>query len=311
MINSLKCGIIGCGSVGAAAAYTLATHGLFSELILIDMNQKRAHGEAMDISHGVSFSQPCRVKAGDYEDLEDAALVIIAAGVNQKPGETRLDLLTRNAAVMRSIITEIKRVCPDTILLIVSNPVDLLTGIALRLSGFPAQRVIGSGTVLDTARLKFLLGQKLGVDGRNVHAFVIGEHGDSELAVWSSANVSGIDLDDYCAAQNIPYDFDDLFTSVRHAAYEIIEGKGATYYGIAMSVLRIATCIVRGEHGVLPISCYAEGHYGLGKVCIGLPCVVGRNGVEKVLDIPLSEAEHKKLLDSAQTLQCALDELKL
>ena len=311
MINSLKCGIIGCGSVGSAAAYTLATHGLFSELVLIDMNHKRAHGEAMDISHGVSFSQPCRVKAGDYEDLKDAALVIIAAGVNQKPGETRLDLLTRNAAVMRSIITEIKRVCPDTILLIVSNPVDLLTGIALRLSGFPAQRVIGSGTVLDTARLKFLLGQKLGVDGRNVHAFVIGEHGDSELAVWSSANISGIDLEDYCAAQHITHDFDDLFASVRHAAYEIIEGKGATYYGIAMSVLRIATCIVRGEHGVLPISCYAEGHYELGKVCIGLPCIVGRNGVERVLDIPLSEAEHKQLLGSAQTLQRALDELQL
>lgn len=311
MTNSRKCGIIGCGSVGAAAAYTLATHGLFSELVLIDMNQKRAHGEAMDISHGVSFSQPCRVMDGDYDDLKDAAMVIIAAGVGQRPGESRLDLLTRNAAVMRSIITEITRVCPDAILLIVSNPVDLLTGIALRISGFPSERVIGTGTVLDTARLKFLLGQKLGVDGRNVHAFVIGEHGDSELAVWSSANISGIDLDDYCIGRGLSDDFSGLFESVRHAAYEIIEGKGATYYGIAMSVLRIATCIMRGEHSVLPISCYAEGHYGLGKVCIGLPCVVGRGGVETVLDIPLSPDEMQQLHRSAETLQNAFDQLQL
>ena len=311
MTNSQKCGIIGCGSVGAAAAYTLATHGLFSELILIDMNQKRAHGEAMDISHGVSFSQPCRVIDGSYDDLKDAAMVIIAAGVGQRPGESRLDLLTRNAAVMRSIITEITRVCPDAILLIVSNPVDLLTGIALRISGFPPERVIGSGTVLDTARLKFLLGHKLGVDGRNVHAFVIGEHGDSELAVWSSANISGIDLTDYCVGRGLSDDFSDLFESVRHVAYEIIEGKGATYYGIVMSVLRIATCIMRGEHSVLPISCYAEGHYGLGKVCIGLPCVVGRNGVETVLDIPLNEEEMHQLHHSAETLQHALDQLHL
>lgn len=265
----------------------------------------------MDISHGISFSQPCRVIDGDYDDLKDAALVVIAAGVGQKPGESRLDLLNRNAAVMRSIITEITRVCPDAVLLIVSNPVDLLTGIALRISGFPPERVIGSGTVLDTARLKFLLGQQLGVDSRNVHAFVIGEHGDSELAVWSSANISGIDLDDYCAGRNVSDDFSGLFESVRRAAYEIIEGKGATYYGIAMSVLRIVTCIVRGEHGVLPVSCYAAGHYGLGNVCIGLPCVIGRGGVETVLDIPLSEDELHQLHTSAQTLQSALDELKL
>lgn len=311
MTDSQKCGIIGCGSVGAAAAYTLATHGLFSQLVLIDMNKQRAHGEAMDISHGVSFSQPCRVIDGEYDDLKDAALIVIAAGVGQKPGESRLDLLTRNAAVMRSIITEIKRVCPDAILLIVSNPVDLLTGIAQRISGFPPQRIIGSGTVLDTARLKFLLGQRLSVDSRNVHAFVIGEHGDSELAVWSSANISGIDLTDYCAARSISNDFSGLFESVRHAAYEIIEGKGATYYGIAMSVLRIATCIMRGERSVLPVSCHAEGHYGLGNVCIGLPCVLGRSGVETVLDIPLSQAERQQLHASAQTLQRALDELNL
>lgn len=311
MTNSQKCGIIGCGSVGAAAAYTLATHGLFSELVLVDTNRQRARGEAMDISHGVSFSQPCRVIDGGYDDLRDAAMVIIAAGVGQRPGESRLDLLTRNAAVMRAIIAEITRVCPDAVLLIVSNPVDLLTAIALRLSGFPSARVIGTGTVLDTARLKFLLGQALGVDGRNVHAFVIGEHGDSELAVWSGANISGVDLADYCVCRGLSDDFSGLFESVRRAAYEIIEGKGATYFGIAMSVLRIATCIMRGEHSVLPVSCHAAGHYGLGDVCIGLPCVIGRGGVESVLDIPLSGDEQRQLHRSAETLRQALDQLGL
>lgn len=265
----------------------------------------------MDISHGVAFSQPCRVRGGTYNDLADASLVIIAAGVNQKPGETRIQLLERNAVVLRSIIREIVRVCPETILLVVSNPVDLLTAIALKLSGFPPSRVIGSGTVLDTARLKYLLGHQLGVDGRNVHAFIIGEHGDSELPVWSSANISGIDLDDYCAGRGIQPDYHALFESVRNAAYEIIMGKGATYYGIAMSVLRIATCIVRGEHSVLPVSAFAAGHYGLDEVCIGLPCIVGRNGIETILDIPLDQEEQKRLQASAHTLYSALSELDL
>jgi L-lactate dehydrogenase len=311
MIDYQKCGIIGCGGVGAATAYTLATHGLFSELVLVDIDQNRAHGEAMDISHSIAFSQPCRVRSGKYDDLANASLVIIAAGVNQKPGETRIQLLERNAVVLRSIIREIVRVCPETILLVVSNPVDLLTSIALKLSGFPSSRVIGSGTVLDTARLKYLLGHQLGVDGRNVHAFIIGEHGDSELAVWSSANISGIDLDDYCDSREMHPDYHALFESVRNAAYEIIMGKGATYYGLAMSVLRIATCIVRGEHSVLPVSTLASGHYGLGDVCLGLPCIVGRTGVETILDIPLNHNEQKRLQSSADTLYSALQELDL
>ncbi len=311
MIDYQKCAIIGCGGVGASCAYTLATHGIFSDLVLLDLDQRRAAGEAMDISHSIAFSQPCRVRSGSYDDLADAALVIISAGVNQKPGETRLQLLERNAAVLRSIIREVVRVCPDTILLVVSNPVDLLTDIARRLSGFPPCRVIGSGTVLDTARLKYLLGRELGVDGRNVHAFIIGEHGDSELPVWSSANISGIDLDDYCAGRNIQPDYHALFESVRGAAYEIIQGKGATYYGIAMSVLRIAACIVRDEHSVLPVSVCAQGHYGFDDVCIGLPCVIGRGGIETILDIPLSADEQTQLRASAQTLHDALTQLSL
>ncbi len=311
MIDYQKCAIIGCGGVGASCAYTLATHGIFSDLVLIDLDQRRAKGEAMDISHSIAFSQPCRVRSGTYRDLEHAALVIISAGVNQKPGESRLQLLERNAAVLRSIINEVVRVCPETILLVVSNPVDLLTDIARQLSGFPFSRVIGSGTVLDTARLKYLLGCELGVDGRNVHAFIIGEHGDSELPVWSSANISGIDLDDYCAGRGIQPDYHALFESVRGAAYEIIQGKGATYYGIAMSVLRIATCIVRNERSVLPVSVYANGHYGLDNVCIGLPCVVGREGIETILDIPLSPEEEDQLRSSARTLHEAVSKLNL
>ena len=197
-MNLQKCAVIGTGFVGATAAYTLATSGLFSELILLDVNRTKAEGEAADISHGVSFAQPCAVHAGDYQDLKDCGLVILAAGANQKPGETRIDLLHRNEVILKSILDAVLSVAPDCILLVVSNPVDLLTYLAQKLSGLPACRVIGTGTVLDTARLKYLVGQYLQVDSRNIHAFIIGEHGDSELAVWSSANVSGMDLPDYC-----------------------------------------------------------------------------------------------------------------
>lgn len=237
-MNLQKCAVIGTGFVGATAAYTLATSGLFSELILLDVNRAKAEGEAADISHGVSFAQPCAVHAGDYQDLKDCGLVILAAGANQKPGETRIDLLHRNEVILKSILDAVLAVAPDCILLVVSNPVDLLTYLAQKLSGLPACRVIGTGTVLDTARLKYLVGQYLQVDSRNVHAFIIGEHGDSELAVWSSANVSGMDLPDYCRIAGKEFSqsvLDDIYQNVRDAAYHIIEGKGATYYGIGMT----------------------------------------------------------------------------
>lgn len=313
MISYQKCGIVGCGSVGAASAYTLATGGLFSELVLIDINKEKAHGEAMDISHGISFARPCRVYAGDYSDLAGCGLIIIAAGVGQKPGESRLDLLRRNAAVMKTVIGSITAVNQECILLVVSNPVDLLTYMTLRISGFPSSRVIGSGTVLDTARLKYLLGQRLNVDSRNVHAFIIGEHGDSELAVWSSANISGVDLSDYCGLTgSCGTDcLTDIYETVKRSAYSIINAKGATYYGIAMSVQRIAECIVRDEHSVLPVSSLISGHYGLKDICLSLPCVLGRSGVETVLDIPLSEEEHQKLTGSAHTLSELVQQLEL
>lgn len=314
MVNVRKCAMIGCGFVGASAAFSLVESGLFSELVLIDANHDKAEGEAMDLNHGMPFVRPMEIYAGGYDDLPDCGLIIITAGANQKPNETRMDLVNKNVGIFKSIIPEIKKRQCEGILLIVSNPVDILTFVALKLSGLPASRVIGSGTVLDTARLKFLLGQHLDVDSRSVHAFIIGEHGDSELAVWSSANVSGIELDHFCELCghfNHMESMRNLYESVRDSAYEIIRKKGATYYGIAMAVRRIAECIVRNEHSILPVSSLIEGHYGLSGVCMGVPTIVGSAGVEKVLDIPLSAEEQKQLLDSADALKKVLNTIEL
>lgn len=314
MVCKQKCGIIGVGFVGATCAFTLATSGLFSEIVLIDQNEKKARGEAADINHGVSFAQPCMVRAGTYSDLVGAGLIVIAAGAGQKPGETRVELLGRNRVILSSIIEQIMASEPNAILLIVSNPVDVLTHMVRALSGLPAARVIGSGTVLDTARLKYLVGQHLGVDSRNVHAFIIGEHGDSELAVWSSANVSGVDLADFCRITGKDYSMAAMrriYENVRDAAYAIIEGKGATYYGIGMAVRRIATAIVRDERSVLPVSSLISGHYGIDGLCLGLPAVVGRAGVDSVLDIPLSFEELEQLRDSARKMRALIEEIGL
>lgn len=312
MTNMQKCGVIGVGFVGATCAYTLAVSGLFSEVVLVDMNHKKAEGEAADINHGVSFAKPCFVRAGKYADLAECGLIIIAAGANQKPGETRIELLNRNRVILSSIMEQLTAVNKSAVLLIVSNPVDVLTCMAQQLSGFPAGHVIGSGTVLDTARLKYRVGQKLGVDSRNVHAFIIGEHGDSELAVWSSANISGVDLDDYCRITGVTDPtamLHQIYENVRDAAYSIIESKGATYYGIGMAVRRIAEAIVRDEHSVLPVSSMIQGHYGVDGICLGLPSIVGKNGVEAVLDIPLSAEELGRLQSSAQKMKALIKQL--
>ncbi len=310
MVNVRKCAMIGCGFVGAASAFSLMQSGLFSELVLLDANRDRAEGEAMDLSHGVPFARPMEIYAGDYDDIADCGLIVITAGANQKDGETRLDLVNKNVGIFRQIIPEIKKRGCEGILLIVSNPVDILTYAALKLSGFPAGRVIGSGTVLDTARLKYLLGRRLNVDSRSVHAYIIGEHGDSELAVWSSANVSGVELHRFCEMCGY-YEHEKntqgLYENVRKSAYEIIKKKGATYYGIAMAVRRIAECIMRDEHSILPVSSLVEEHYGLNGICMGIPAIVGSAGVEKVVDIGLSGEEQLKLLRSAEALQKVLN----
>ena len=300
--------------VGATSAFSLMQSGLFSELVLIDANQQKAEGEATDLSHGLPFGRPMKIYAGTYDDLADCYLIIITAGAAQKPDETRIDLVNKNVKIFKSIIPEIVKRNTEGILLVVSNPVDILTYVTLKLSGFPTNRVIGSGTVLDTARLKYLLGEHLQVDSRSIHAFIIGEHGDSELAVWSSANVSGVDLNHFCELRghyNHMEAMERIYTDVRDSAYEIIEKKGATYYGIAMAVRRICESIIRNEHSILPISSLICGHYGLEDVCMGVPTVVGRNGAETVLDIPLNGLEQRKLMASADALRKVLDGIEL
>ena len=314
MVNIQKCAIIGCGFVGSTTAFSLMKNGVFSEMVLIDQNQEKAEGEAMDLNHGVPFSKPCKIYAGSYDDISDCYLVIIAAGANQKPGESRIDLVNKNTKILKNIIPEITKRNKECILLILSNPVDILTYIALKISGLPKNQVIGSGTVLDTARLKYLLSSNLNVDSRNIHAFIIGEHGDSELAVWSSANVSGIDLSEFCNLRKIEDSqqmMNNLYTQVQKSAYKIIEKKGATYYAVAMAASRIIESIVRNEHSVLTVSCYIDNHYGLNDICMGLPAIVGKNGIENVLDIPLSEHEKQKLIDSSATLKEILTQIEL
>ena len=312
MALTRKIGIIGCGNVGMTVAYTLMVHGLCTEMVLIDINRQKVESEAMDLGHCLPFLSPMQIYAGDYEDLQGAEMIIIAAGVGQKPGETRIDLVHRNADIFSRILTRIVSVNRDCILLVVSNPVDVLTYAALKASGFPTSRVIGSGTVLDTARLKYLVGEKLGVDYRNVHSFIIGEHGDSELAVWSGANVSGINIDDFCPLCHNCHrmaDLYELYDDVKNSAYEIIRGKGATYYAIAQATRRIIEAIVRDENSILPVSTYLDGQYGLRDICMSIPAIVGAGGVKHVLDIPLDEAEHSALMASAKTLREVIDSL--
>ena len=314
MVNMQKVAVIGCGFVGATSAFSLIQTGLFSEMVLIDANHQKAEGEAMDLSHGSAYLTPMNIYAGGYDDIVDAGLIVITAGANQKPNETRLDLVKKNVAIFKSIIPEIKNRNCEGILMIVSNPVDILTYVTLKLSGFPAHRVIGSGTVLDTARLKYVLGRHLQVDQRDVHAYIIGEHGDSELAVWSGAQVAGIHINHFCELRghfNHQEAMERLAQQVRDSAYEIIDRKGATYYGVAVAVKRIATAIVKNEHAVLPISSLMQGEFGLNDICLSIPTVVGSQGVEKVVDICLNNEENEKLQESAKALKEVLNGLDL
>lgn len=305
-VNPRKAAVIGCGFVGSATAFTLMQSRLFSELVLLDVNMEKADGEAKDIAHGIPFAGQMKIYAGTYDDAADAAIIIITAGANQKPGETRLDLVQKNTAIYQSIIPEIVKRDFGGILLIVSNPVDILTYVALKLSGLPEKRVLGSGTVLDTARLKYALGEHLGVDSRSVHSFIIGEHGDSEIAAWSSTNVSGIPLNEFCEMRghfNHDAAMDAIAEKVKNSAYEIISKKQATYCGIAMSVKRICECIVRNERSILPVSAMMHGEYGIEDITLSMPAIVGIGGVETHVPIALSEEEAEKLVESAKKLK--------
>ena len=304
--NPGKAAIIGCGFVGAATAYTLMLGKLFSEIVLVDVNYDKAVGEAEDISDGIPFTEQMKIFAGDYGDLADACVAIITAGANQNPGESRLNLVNKNVSILKSIIPAISKAGFEGILLIVANPVDILTYAASKICELPEKRVIGSGTVLDTARLKHDLGLHLGVDSRSVHAFVIGEHGDSEIVAWNCANVSGIPIRDFCEMRGYR-DHDEelrkIARQVKNSAYDIIAKKGATYYGIAMSVKRICECIVHDEKSILPISTMMHGEYGIRGIALSTPAILGSSGVETHVPICLDEAELEKLRSSASMLR--------
>ncbi len=313
-VNRQKVALIGCGFVGSASAFALMESGLFSEMVLIDANTAKAEGEALDISHGLPYAQPMDIYAGTYDDITDASIVVISAGANQKPGETRLDLVKKNTAIFKSIIPELSKRDFQGILLIVANPVDILTYVAKEISGFPENRVFGSGTVLDSARLKYLLGEHLGVDSRSVHAFVIGEHGDSEIVAWSSVNVSGVPLSQFCELRGYfehEASMDRIAEDVKNSAYKIIEKKQATYYGIAMSVRRICEAIIRDEKSILPVSTIQHGMYGIEGLSLSMPAVVGEHGVETQVPIPLNEEEQAALRASAEALKNVIAELDL
>jgi len=307
--------IIGTGFVGMSYAYAMLNRNVCDELVLIDIDKKRAIGEAMDLNHGLAFSSSnMRIYAGEYSDCAGADIVAICAGVSQKAGETRTDLLQRNAEVFKSIVMPVIESGFDGIFLIATNPVDIMTRITCKLSGFDSSRVFGTGTTLDTARLRYLLGDYFSIDPRNVHAYVMGEHGDSEFVPWSQAMVTTKPVLEICEESRGKYareEMEALSVEVREAAYKIIEAKRATYYGIGMAMTRITQAVFGNENSVLTVSAKLNGEYGQKDVFIGVPAVVNRNGIRDVVRLPLSKAELNKFSDSCDKLQSLYDELKL
>jgi L-lactate dehydrogenase len=308
-----KVGLIGTGMVGASFAYSLIQSGLASELVLIDKDEARAQGEAMDLQHGLPFVRPMRIRAGGYDLLPGSTVVVICAGANQRPGETRLDLLQKNAGVFRDIIPRVVAAAPDAIIVIATNPVDILTYISADLAGLPFGHVIGSGTTLDTARFRFNIGDHFDVDPRSVHAWIVAEHGDSAVPVWSLANVGGIPLRDFRSSNGNTLDsaqMQRIFEQTRDAGYEIIQRKQSTYYAIGMALLSIVVTIIRDQRTVLPVSLPLTGQYGVEGMALSLPAVVGRAGAEELLEIPMTEAEIEGFRSSAEKLKEHLRELE-
>lgn len=306
--------IVGSGFVGSTTAYTIMCGGLFSNIVIIDIDRDKAEGDAMDMSHGVSFVRPVTVQSGGYEECSDADIVIITAGANQKVGETRLDLLKKNTSILKNIVTEIMKYAPDDIILLtVSNPVDILTYVTWKLSGLPKNQVIGSGTVLDTSRLKYMLSTHTHVDARNCHTFIIGEHGDSEVAAWSISNISGIPLDDYEHQTGLCSKAarEEMHARVKDAAYEIIEKKGATYYAIALAVARITECIAGEENSILTVSSILEGEYGINGTALSVPAKLSGSGIQHIPYVPFSDAEMKGLINSAETMKEYISQLEI
>lgn len=313
--NKRKIVLVGTGMVGMSFAYSALNRALCDEMVLVDIDKKRAMGEAMDLNHGLAFAgSSMKIYAGGYDDCADADLVVICAGVNQKPGESRLDLLKRNAAVFQSIIEPVVRSGFGGVFLVATNPVDVMTRVTYELSGFNPNRVFGSGTTLDTARLRYLLGEYFSVDPRNMHAYVIGEHGDSEFVPWSQAMIATKSVLDVCEQSGGRYRLEEvqrLSVEVRDAAQRIIEAKNATYYGIGMSLVRICRAVLGNENSVLTVSAMLRGEYGRRGLYVGVPCVVNANGVDRVLELSLTGEEQEKFQTSCEILEESFQGMEL
>ncbi|HKJ45781.1 MAG TPA: L-lactate dehydrogenase [Balneolales bacterium] len=312
--KSRKVVITGAGAVGATFAYALAQSGTADEICLVDLNRDFLQGQVLDLAHGMPYYPPVDIYSGDNEDYRDAHVIVITAGAKQEHGETRLDLLKRNAAIMEHIVEEIIASGSDAVIVVVSNPVDILTHVALKKSGWPRGRVLGSGTVLDSARFRYLISEKLSVNVRNVHAYIMGEHGDSEFAAWSMTNIAGVPIDDFCdrndVIQNWPEVRNEIVTEVRNSAYHIIDYKGATNFGVGLALVQIVGSILQNQQRILTVSTLLEGEYGLDDVCLSLPCVVSQEGVKNVVLSDLPDEEATYLNKSAEILKKALNDLQ-
>ncbi|MCA1061838.1 L-lactate dehydrogenase [Rossellomorea sp. AcN35-11] len=300
-----KVALIGTGFVGSSYAFALLNQGIAHELVMIDLNKEKADGDARDLNHGLAFASPMKISAGDYSDCKDADLVVITAGANQQPGETRLDLVEKNIKIFKNIVESVMKSGFNGIFLVATNPVDILTYATWKFSGLPKERVIGSGTILDTARLRYLVGEHFDIDTRNIHAYILGEHGDTEFPVWSHTTVGASHISELVDLHQdeVQKQLDEIFVNVRDAAYHIIERKGATYYGIAMGLARITKAIFNNENSILTVSALLEGEYRQDDIYIGVPAIINREGIRKVVELPLNDKERDQFNHSAETLK--------
>jgi L-lactate dehydrogenase len=307
--------IVGAGAVGSTFAYTLAQSGLADEIVLEDARHELAMGQVLDLAHGQAFFPSVQIREGQTADFADAHMIVITAGSKQRPGESRLALLQRNVKIIYEIIDQIVAQNSSAVVLIVSNPVDILTYAAYKRSGWPRGRIIGSGTVLDSARFRYLLSQDCGVDVHNVHAYILGEHGDSEFPAWSMTNVAGLSMDQYCSqcakCDQLRVSRNRIADEVRHSAYHIIEYKGATWFGVGLALTQIAAAVLRNQHGVLTVSSVLDGEFGLKGVSLGVPCIVSQNGAERVLQVDLPPEEQSALVKSANVMRETIKQLDL
>jgi L-lactate dehydrogenase len=312
--KSRKVVIVGAGAVGSTFAYALAQRSITEEIVLLDANPNFAEAQAMDLAHGMPYYPSTQIRIGQKEDYSDAQVIVITAGSKQAPGESRLALLKRNSSIIESIMDDINSQISRAVVVVTSNPVDILTFIALRRSGWPKSRILGSGTVLDSARFRYLLSQNCGVDVGNVHAYFLGEHGDSEFPAWSMTHIAGVSINDFCPICNKCNDWhserERIVKTVKESAYHIINYKGATYFAIGMALVRIVGTILQDQRSVLPVTTLLEGEYGISDVCLGVPSIIGQNGVKQIVEAPLFAEEKEALKRSASILKKALEELK-